>query len=105
MTYDPRSPLSTMCATRCLIEIDNGFHEIIYQATQNPILREILENLQSRCARLWNSTLSEMVHTPEIVSQLKEICSSLKNRDSDKTARLLEGHVRYFISLIKSQLL
>ena len=40
---------------RHLIELDAQFHEIIYQATQNPILQEMLENLHSRCARLWNS--------------------------------------------------
>ena len=60
---------------RKLIEIDTNFHEIIYQSTQNPILQEILENIQSRCARLWNSALSERVPIPEIISQLRKyIC-------------------------------
>jgi DNA-binding GntR family transcriptional regulator len=90
---------------RDLVELDNRFHEIIYQATQNPILQEILENIHCRCARLWNSTLSENVLIPDVISQLREISLSLGMRDSEKTARLLEEHVRYFIDVIKRQLL
>jgi DNA-binding GntR family transcriptional regulator len=90
---------------RHLVEIDNRFHEIIYQATQNPILQEILENIHCRCARLWNSTLSENVLLQDIIDQLREISIALRMRDSEKAARLLEEHVRYFIDLIKIQLL
>jgi len=90
---------------RNLIEVDSNFHETIYQSTQNPILQEMLENIHCRCARLWNSALSESIPTPEIIRQLKEIYLSLKNRDCEKTKQLLEDHVRYFIDLIKNRLL
>jgi len=90
---------------RGMIEIDTNFHEIIYQSTQNPILQEILINLQSRCARLWNASLSESIPIPEVIGQLREIYQALKSRDSEKTARLLENHVRHFIDQIKNQLL
>ena len=90
---------------RHLIEIDSQFHEIIYQAAQNPILREMLENLHSRCARLWNSALSNVIPIAMIISQLKEIYSSLEERDSAKARQLMENHVLYFIDRIKSQLL
>lgn len=92
-------------SSRTLIEIDTSFHEIIYQSTQNPILQEFLVNLQSRCARLWNSALIESFSVPEVVNQLREIYLSLKLRDSEKTGRLLENHVRHFIDVIKNQLL
>jgi DNA-binding GntR family transcriptional regulator len=90
---------------RHLIEIDTRFHEIIYKATQNPILQEILENLHSRCARLWNSALSGLIPVPIIINQLKEIYSSLEHRDRERASQLMEQHVRYFIDHIKSQLL
>lgn len=91
--------------SRALIEIDTTFHEIIYQSTQNPILQEILINLQSRCARLWNSALSESIPIPQVIGQLREIYLALKKRDSEKASRLLENHVRHFIDLIKNRLL
>jgi DNA-binding GntR family transcriptional regulator len=90
---------------RHLIEIDTRFHEIIYQAAQNQILQEILENLHGRCARLWGSALSQLIPMSKIVSQLKEICSVLEKRDSEKARELMENHVRYFINQIKDQLL
>jgi DNA-binding GntR family transcriptional regulator len=90
---------------RHLIEIDARFHEIIYQAAQNPILQEILENLHSRCARLWGSSLSSVIPIPEIIHQLKDIYSALEKREPETAGRLMEQHVRYFIDHIKSQLL
>jgi DNA-binding GntR family transcriptional regulator len=90
---------------RNLIEMDTRFHEIIYQATQNPILQEMLENLHGRCARLWNSALSGVIPIATIISQLREIYSALERRDAERAAKLMETHVRYFIDQIKSQLL
>ena len=90
---------------RHLIEIDTRFHEIIYTATQNPILQEILENLHSRCARLWNSALGGLIPVSIIINQLKEIYSSLEHRDRERASQLMEQHVRYFIDHIRSQLL
>jgi DNA-binding GntR family transcriptional regulator len=90
---------------RKLIEIDNNFHQIIYQSTQNPILQEILENIHCRCERLWTSALSESIPSPEIIGELKEIYLTLKKRDAEKASLLLENHVRHFIDLIKNQLL
>ncbi len=90
---------------RNLIDIDARFHEIIYQAAQNPILQEILENLHSRCARLWSSSVSSVIPIPEITRQLKDIYSALEKREPETAGRLMEHHVRYFIDHIKSQLL
>lgn len=90
---------------RHLIEIDTNFHEIIYQAIQNPILQEILQNLHSRCARLWNSSLAPMIPIEVVHNQLQNIYSALEKRDGEKVRQLMEEHVRYFIDQIKQQLL
>ncbi len=90
---------------RSLIEIDTRFHELIYEATQNPILKEILENLHGRCARLWNSALSEMIPIQTILDQLKHIYAALEKREAERVKQMMEDHVRYFINQIKNQLL
>jgi DNA-binding GntR family transcriptional regulator len=90
---------------RKFIEIDNTFHGIIFQSTQNPILQEILENIHCRCERLWSSALSESIPLPEVIGHLKEIYLALKKRDAERASQLLENHVRHFIDLIKNQLL
>jgi DNA-binding GntR family transcriptional regulator len=90
---------------RSLIGLDARFHEIIYLATQNTILQEFLENLHSRCARLWGSSLSEVIPSQEVIDQLRGIQLALQERDGKKAGQLLEAHVQYFIDRIKMQLL
>ncbi len=90
---------------RAFIEMDARFHEVIYRATQNPILQEMLENLHSRCARLWTSSLTEVIPMGEVVGQLEEIHAALRKRDGKKVCQLMEGHVQHFIDKIKGQLL
>lgn len=90
---------------RILIGLDARFHEIIYQACQNPILLEFLENLHSRCARLWNSSLSSVAILADIIDQLQSIYLALKERQAEVACRLGEEHVQYFINKLKAQLL
>jgi DNA-binding GntR family transcriptional regulator len=90
---------------RRLIEFDNRFHQIIRQAAQNPVLQEFLDNLHYRCARLWSSSLSEIVPNEEIVEQLRSVHLALKAGDPKKARDVMEEHVQYFIDKIKRQLL
>lgn len=88
-----------------LIEIEGRFHEIIRQATHNPVLQEVLDNLHYRCARLWSSALSEVVPDEEIIDQMRKVYVALKEGNS-KAARIhMEEHVEYFIERIKKVLL
>jgi DNA-binding GntR family transcriptional regulator len=54
-----------------LIELEKRFHRIILQAAQNPILEELLDNLHYHCARLWSSSLSQIVPNEDILIQMK----------------------------------
>jgi DNA-binding GntR family transcriptional regulator len=90
---------------RDVVKVDARFHEIIYQSAQNPVLEELLENLHSRCARVWVSTLSEVILVSDIVNQLRDLCIALEERDADKAERIMQAHVEYFITRIKTQLL
>jgi DNA-binding GntR family transcriptional regulator len=88
-----------------LIEIDGRFHTIIHQAAQNPILQEFLDNLHYRCARLWNSSLDDVVPNDEIIDQLRSVYHALKRKDAESTRKHMERHVQYFIDEIKKRLL
>ena len=103
-------------ATRChqknenrrhngLIEIDSRFHTIIHQAARNPILQEFLDNLHYRCARLWNSSLNDVVPNEEIIDQLQSVYNALRQKDPENTRKHMERHVQYFIDEIKKRLL
>ena len=88
-----------------LIEIDSRFHHLIHQAAQNPILQEFLDNLHFRCARLWNSSLNDVVPNEEIIDQLRSVYHALKRKDPESARKHMERHVQYFIDEIRKRLL
>jgi len=90
---------------RQLIEIESNFHRIILEAAQNPILKEFLDNLHYRCARLWNTSLSEVVPNKDIIAQVKSVYGALKSKDAANARRQMEAHVQYFIDKIRMLLL
>jgi len=88
-----------------LIEFEKRFHRIILQAAQNPILEEFLDNLHYRCARLWSSSLSQVVPNEDILNQLKNIYQALAEGDAERAGLHMEQHIHYFIEKIKMRLL
>jgi len=88
-----------------LIELEVRFHRIILEAAQNPILEEFLDNLHYRCARLWSSSLSEVVPNQDILEQMKNIYQALAAGDAKSAGRHMERHIQYFIEKIKMRLL
>ena len=88
-----------------LIELEKRFHRIIIEAAQNPILEEFLDNLHYRCARLWSSSLSEVVPNKDILNQLKNIYRALAEGNAKSAGRHMEQHIHYFIEKIKMLLL
>ena len=88
-----------------LIELEMRFHRIILKAAQNPILEEFLDNLHYRCARLWSSSLSEVVPNRDILNQMKNIYQALVEGDAKSACSHMEQHIHYFIEKIKMRLL
>ena len=87
------------------IVAEKRFHRIILQAAQNPILEEFLDNLHYRCARLWSSSLSQVVPNSEIIDQMKKIYRAIADRDVQSASRHMQQHIHYFIDKIKMRLL
>ncbi len=87
-----------------LIEIEGRFHEIVRRAARNAVLRELLDNLHFRCARLWSASLSEVVPDREIIHQMREVYTALQERNAEAARRHMEEHVHYFIEKIKEGL-
>lgn len=88
-----------------LLDLEKRFHRIILQAVQNPILEEFLDNLHYRCARLWSSSLSQVVPNEDILNQMKNIYQAIVEGDAKGAGRHMERHIQYFIDKIKMRLL
>jgi DNA-binding GntR family transcriptional regulator len=88
-----------------LIEIEARFHRMVLDAADNPVLAEFLSNLHYRCARLWNSALSDVVPDKDILDQMNGVWQALRRRDAAEACRRMETHVQYFVEKIKNLLL
>ena len=81
------------------------FHRIILQAAQNPILEEFLDNLHYRCARLWSSSLSQVVPNEDILNQMKNIYQAFVEEDAKSAGLHMAQHIHYFIEKIKMNII
>ncbi len=88
-----------------LIATEGRLHEIIWQSADNALLESFLDNLQYRCARVWNSVLVDTIEPHEVVRQLTNIVAAVKDHDAGRAAALTEEHVRYFVDNLKAKIL
>lgn len=88
-----------------LIAIESSLHTIIWRAAHNPLLEVFLDNLQYRCARVWNSVLIDTIDPREVAQQLSDIVDAIRQRDAKQAAVLTENHVRYFSNNLRDKLL
>ena len=88
-----------------LIAAESRLHTIIWEAAQNPLLVGFLDNLQYRCARIWNSVLIETIDPEEVARQLTDIVEAIRDRNVREAGVLTEHHVRYFADKLKDRLL
>ncbi|MCP4755302.1 MAG: GntR family transcriptional regulator [Proteobacteria bacterium] len=74
--------------------LDRQFHQLTYEASQNPILVETLENLSLVCFRVWNSFIRDSFSVQEIVDGFNDCIEALKEKDEDTLARLADIHIQ-----------
>lgn len=88
-----------------LIAIESRLHTAIWSAAQNPLLEAFLNNIQYRCARVWNSVLLETINPREVGEQLAAIVEAIRRQDEQPAAIAAEKHVQYFIERLKTSLI
>lgn len=80
-----------------LVEIDEGFHRLIYEATNNPLLEDFLITLYAQSARLWY--VMQLVYTEEMrgaPSHNLSILEAIRAGDGDLAEELMHEHIRDF---------
>jgi DNA-binding GntR family transcriptional regulator len=92
----------------CFPEIDESCHRIIYQAADNPFLKETLATLYTLNLRLWYLYLAKLgdrtnpiVEYKHIVEHQK-ILDALRDRDGDLAEQLMAEHIELYHSNIKA---
>ncbi len=82
--------------------LDKRCHQLIYEASQNPILVETLDNLSQICFRVWNSPMRSNFQAQEIIDEFQEGFIALKEKDGDTLARLADLHMQKTQESLKS---
>lgn len=79
-----------------LMNCDRRFHELIADASGNPVLIEMLRVLHARSQRFWAISLSAYGHVDEVCAEHRAILQALTDGDAEAAARTVEEHILSF---------
>jgi DNA-binding GntR family transcriptional regulator len=84
---------------RKMIELDFNFHRIIFQATRNNQLAEILERQLSQYFRFWLS-IPRQINRKQFFAEFMELLEAFQNKDENAVRRCTENHIRNSVAEI-----
>ncbi|MDI6631653.1 MAG: GntR family transcriptional regulator [Bacillota bacterium] len=76
-----------------IVAYDTRFHDIIYRASRNTWLIQIISNLQDQLQRFRMTTLSRPGRMREAVEEHKKIVEAISERNSELAAQLAREHI------------
>ena len=84
-----------------LMAIDRRCHELMWLGAGNRFLIDTLDVLYAQSDRLWHLYLSDVADMNDAVDEHREVLDSLRSGDGERSAKLMEAHVRAFDSQIR----
>ena len=78
---------------RLIVEIDEEFHQTIFQASGNPRLHSMIINLKGQMLRYRYQYIRESADHKALLLEHRQIFDSLKNHDPDAAKRHIRGHL------------
>ena len=79
-----------------LIQYESQFHHVIYAATGNQKLEELLLEFQSISSRLWHNLFFTKEHLREMLDDHREILNSLNKGDGKICGKLMQRHTQAY---------
>ncbi len=76
-----------------LVELDNRFHELIYEASNSKILNHVLSDFHHYVERVRKISLSSSGRAVESNEEHKLILEAIRNRDGAKAEALAHEHI------------
>lgn len=76
-----------------MAEKDVAFHDVIFRATKNARLIQILNNLREQMYRYRLEYLKDVGARPRLVEEHKEILDAVIRRDKESAVKLIEEHI------------
>lgn len=87
-----------------LMAIDEQFHSLLYQASDNAFLMDSLERLHSLSMRLWHMVVDRLGDLRETMEQHRAIMDALRAGDGDKAEDRIRQHINEFQVKIRAAL-
>lgn len=84
-----------------IAEVDVKFHDIIYKATRNPKLENILNNLREQMYRYRVEYLKDEKNFPVLIKEHSEIVDGLAKKDKEKVITAMHKHVENQANAVK----
>jgi len=75
-----------------IMRANERFHEIIVNASNNPVMIDIIDRMQSTIY-LFRKTVV-FYNRPHLIDEHEEIYEAIKARDGEKAERLMKGHLQ-----------
>lgn len=99
LALDDRAEVDAL--NRC----DIRFHNILYQATGNRVLQEILPRMMIKMARFWYYIGFQATELLDHFDDLRGLLTALERRDATGVQRALDIHLDHFVTKVKQQIL
>ena len=77
------------------VDIDEDFHDVIFQATENDKLIQMFRNLRIQLYRYRMAQAKNDNSMSTIVAHHRSILRALENHDSEEGAAVAQGHIKY----------
>lgn len=77
-----------------LYELDNKFHEMLYQASGSKILQHVLSDFHHYVQRVRKTSLSSFERAEKSILEHKAILDALRSKDTEEARRLTNIHVQ-----------
>lgn len=84
-----------------IAEVDVKFHDIIYKATRNPKLENILNNLREQMYRYRVEYLKDEKNFPTLIKEHSEIVDGLTQKNKEQVITAMHKHVENQANAVK----
>lgn len=78
-----------------LYELDNKFHELLYEGSGSRMLRHVLSDYHHYAQRVRREALSDKTRAKASIAEHKAIVDAIKQRQPDKAERITNEHIRF----------
>jgi len=95
---------NSAAALKNLSELDMEFHRIIYEASGNRQLREIIESLLYKMSMYWFQVGFSAAEFREQFDELEDLLVAIEKRNYKQAREIMKQHIDHFTRLIKDNM-